>query len=50
MRILLVEDDMSLVQGLQQPLRHDAFVVNLINNGKRKDYILRLAIEFEFSC
>jgi len=48
MRILLVEDDMSLVQGLQQSLRYDGFVVNLINNGKNKNYILRLAIEFEF--
>lgn len=34
MRILLVEDDMQLAQGLQQSLRHEGFVVNHVNNGK----------------
>lgn len=34
MRILLVEDDIQLAQGLQQSLRHDGFVVNHVDNGK----------------
>ncbi|WDE07693.1 response regulator transcription factor [Thalassomonas viridans] len=34
MRILLVEDDMPLAQGLQQSLRHEGFVVNHVNNGQ----------------
>jgi DNA-binding response OmpR family regulator len=34
MRILLVEDDIQLAQGLQQSLRHDGFVVNHVSDGK----------------
>ncbi|MFT5164632.1 MAG: two-component system OmpR family response regulator [Alteromonadaceae bacterium] len=34
MRILLVEDDSQLAQGLQQSLRHEGFVVNHVENGK----------------
>jgi DNA-binding response OmpR family regulator len=34
MRILLVEDDIPLAQGLQQSLRHDGFVINHVDNGK----------------
>jgi two-component system OmpR family response regulator len=42
MRILLVEDDIQLAEGLQQSLRHDGFVVNHVNNGK--DAILALSV------
>jgi DNA-binding response OmpR family regulator len=34
MRILLVEDDIQLAQGLQQSLRHEGFVVDHVDNGK----------------
>lgn len=34
MRILLVEDDKQLAQGLQQSLRHEGFVVDHVENGK----------------
>jgi len=34
MRILLVEDDVQLAQGLQQSLKSEGFVVNHVNNGK----------------
>lgn len=42
MRILLVEDDMQLAQGLQQSLRHEGFVVNHVANGK--DALAALAV------
>ncbi len=34
MQILLVEDDLSLAEGLQQALEHEGFVVNHVTHGK----------------
>jgi len=42
MRILLVEDDLPLAQGLQVSLRHEGFIVDHVNNGK--DALNALAI------
>ena len=33
MRILLVEDDLSLVQALQQSLQREGFIFNHVNRG-----------------
>ncbi len=34
MRILLVEDDIALAQGLQQSLRHEGYSVDCVHEGK----------------
>ena len=35
MRILLVEDDLPLAEGIHQSLRHKGLVVNHVSSGKQ---------------
>ncbi len=42
MRILLVEDDPVLADGLSRILRHTYRFVNVINNGAQADQLLQL--------
>ncbi|WP_292747251.1 response regulator, partial [Methylophaga sp. UBA3191] len=35
MQILLIEDDLSLAQGLMRSLRHDRFTVNHLSLGRQ---------------
>ncbi|HVY80197.1 MAG TPA: response regulator transcription factor [Steroidobacteraceae bacterium] len=41
MRVLLVEDDAMIAQGLQTALRQDGYTVDLIGDGRRADEALR---------
>ena len=41
MRVLLVEDDTMIAQGLQTALRQDAYVVDWIRDGRSADEALR---------
>jgi DNA-binding response OmpR family regulator len=40
MQILLVEDDLSLADGLQQALGHEGITVNHVANGKEALYVI----------